>query len=585
MSEKHVASPVNKKLAITIAGAVSLGSYEAGVLFEILRALGEHNTKNPKDRIEIDVLTGASAGGMTAVTAAQKLLFDADALKEPYDNVFFNTWIKEISLDRLLALQPPEDTKLSFFSSNAIQAIADDYITGKFAPKIPYRSHPAAAETIKLGLALSNLTGVDFSYPIARKKGQPGKDFFDYTRFQDQKLGDVSSSGTHPELAKEWEQWRDAAVACGAFPFAFRVRELVRDFAEYASSPRITKWASTPRPFPYSDGGLFQNEPLGIAKDFVDEIDQHADSDSRFYLFVAPGAKASTANSQFNAAGSTFVRTAEAIAAAVFNQARYHDWIQAEDVNHQIELFDLRAEQLYNGILGGAIDPGNLQPAADVLLPHLFQLRPPQANTETSDDARRRLESQFKNEFADLSKKSEAAAKAWIDSILVLETAAQLSTKDEMTIYDIIADPDELQGHQFFAFRGFFDLRFRFHDYNLGRTKAREFLQSHRSPTRRRRTQSANLLPEIGPIFCTLPADVYSFEDAVEKGLVQRPSVLADVDSKKQLLRAIMQRVDGILKDLGVPALLQMPLKCLIVRPKLKAFLDAQLKSSDTAAF
>jgi hypothetical protein len=32
-----------KRLAITISGAVSLGSYEAGVLFEVLRALKENN--------------------------------------------------------------------------------------------------------------------------------------------------------------------------------------------------------------------------------------------------------------------------------------------------------------------------------------------------------------------------------------------------------------------------------------------------------------------------------------------------------------------------------------------------------------
>ncbi len=34
-----------KRLAITIAGAVSLGSYEAGVLYEVLKALSDHNTE------------------------------------------------------------------------------------------------------------------------------------------------------------------------------------------------------------------------------------------------------------------------------------------------------------------------------------------------------------------------------------------------------------------------------------------------------------------------------------------------------------------------------------------------------------
>src|ERR1700728_4644205 len=90
-----------KKLAITIAGAVSLGSYEAGVMYEVLNALSQHNTwaaanNLPDARIEIDVLTGASAGGMTAAMTALSLLFDGAAFAQPYDNPLYNAWVKEI---------------------------------------------------------------------------------------------------------------------------------------------------------------------------------------------------------------------------------------------------------------------------------------------------------------------------------------------------------------------------------------------------------------------------------------------------------------------------------------------------------
>ena len=86
---------MSKRLAITISGAVSLGSYEAGVLYEICEALRQHNenpeaSANPADRIEIDVLTGASAGGITAVIAAQNLLYSGGSLKEPQNNPFYN---------------------------------------------------------------------------------------------------------------------------------------------------------------------------------------------------------------------------------------------------------------------------------------------------------------------------------------------------------------------------------------------------------------------------------------------------------------------------------------------------------------
>jgi hypothetical protein len=81
-----------QKLSITIAGAVSLGSYESGVAFEVLDALSQHNSwaaqNNPAVRIEIDVFTGASAGGMTVAMVAQRLLFDGTTMNLPYNNRF-----------------------------------------------------------------------------------------------------------------------------------------------------------------------------------------------------------------------------------------------------------------------------------------------------------------------------------------------------------------------------------------------------------------------------------------------------------------------------------------------------------------
>ena len=53
------------RVAITIAGAVSLGSYEAGVVYELLEAFRTHNREaGPEAKIYVDVITGASAGGM-----------------------------------------------------------------------------------------------------------------------------------------------------------------------------------------------------------------------------------------------------------------------------------------------------------------------------------------------------------------------------------------------------------------------------------------------------------------------------------------------------------------------------------------
>lgn len=68
---------MSQKLAIAISGAVSLGSFESGVMYEIIEAIAQHNqhTETTEDqKIIIDVITGASAGAMTAAILAQKLL-------------------------------------------------------------------------------------------------------------------------------------------------------------------------------------------------------------------------------------------------------------------------------------------------------------------------------------------------------------------------------------------------------------------------------------------------------------------------------------------------------------------------------
>ena len=163
---------MSKRLAITISGAVSLGCFEAGVLYEVLSAIKQHNQhddtrKNPNERIEVDVLTGASAGGMTATIAAQKLMFDAAALDGAYQNSFYGPWVLDVDMEGLLALQNSEDPTHSILSSNFVENISRKYLTQRYqAQTVPAATrHAAAADRIHLGLALSNLNGVNYTKP------------------------------------------------------------------------------------------------------------------------------------------------------------------------------------------------------------------------------------------------------------------------------------------------------------------------------------------------------------------------------------------------------------------------------------
>lgn len=456
------------RLAITVAGAVSLGSYEAGVLYEILDAVAQHNASQD-NKIFIDVLSGASAGGMSATVLAQKLLFEADSLSDPYNNVLYQAWVQDIQLQALFSLQHDEDPTHSILSSNLIEVLSAKYLSQRYSTHIPRApmKHPAAADSISLGLALSNLNGIDYRCNV-KPEGT-----FTYTRFEDQICAKIDSTSDTLDF---WEPLRNAAVSCGAFPFAFRVKDLVRHRDEF-DSPNIV----FPMPFAtftYTDGGVFQNEPLGLAKELVDATDKHTNTESRFYLFIAPHVKSSTSHSDFNQSNANLKTTARQLFNAVYGQAEFQDWIQAEQVNEQIYLFNQRAAQLKDVLMRKKIESGVLQESAGALLPLLFAGR--QNTAETIDQGRQRLRQQFHQEYDDLKSSNPIDADVWIDAVLTLETAANLGDRDEMVIYGITASAKELAGAQLEAFVGFFDQKYRDHDYDVGRLKARNFLSNSR---------------------------------------------------------------------------------------------------------
>lgn len=524
-----------------------MGCFEAGVLYEVLTAIKQHNQhedtrKDPSQRIEIDVLTGASAGGMTATIAAQKLMFDATALDGAYQNSFYRPWVLDVDLEGLLALQSAEDPTHSILSSDFVEGISRKYLTQRYQAHIvpaPTR-HAAAADRIHLGLALSNLNGVNYSKPTFPQGT------FNYTRYLDEISQKIEANSDNEDV---WEPLRNAAVSCGAFPFAFRMKELFRHRSEYPDADSAA-FPSEVETFTYTDGGVFQNEPLGMAKNFVDEIDEHLNVDSRFYLFVSPGIRSSTNDLTFGERAANYKGAAIALAKSVFQQARFHDWITAETVNAQVELFNQRAIGLKNAIIANNGLVRDLNAVADQLLPLFFDPKDPQQSRDRAV-AETRLKDQFVRECAQLG----ANADAWIKSILVFETAAGLGHRDEMLICSVTAADSELASGAVAAFLGFFDQRYRDHDYDVGRAKAQAFL--------------ANPPAGLGPIRCR-PEPIRQIDhslDGLKLGDV-------DIDKRKRVKSRLRDRAHTIMEELGVAtAIIRETIDLALISPQLDKIL------------
>jgi hypothetical protein len=565
-----------RKLAITIAGAVSLGSYESGVLFEVLDALSQHNQwadqNNPDDRIEIDVLTGASAGGMTAAIIAQRLLFDGPSMDQPYNNPLYNAWVTGVDIVGLLARGPNEDVSHSLLSSDLIVKLSETYLMGRYPvppqPPPPPKPHPALPSDgkVQIGLAISNLNGVDYTRATS-SKGE-----FTYTSHKDQFIREIQQ--VSDDRAEMWEAIRGAAVACGAFPVAFRVQDLLRNIVEYQDSPFLdaTLWGGTPsRYFAYTDGGVFQNEPLGMAKTLVEMLPGgHLNADQRGYMFIAPQPKksaevpyttSSTANPAhfFGAANANYKGLAVRLIGSVIGQSQFQDWMTAEGVNDKLRLLDERADQLQALFFNGTLTAAAINPVSLALLQALFA----ENNVMTASSsanlsaARTQLKQQYATEYARFDPDT-ASADAWLDAVLVLELAAGLHEKEEMLIYDFIADTELLAGNQLEAFEGFFDVSYRKHDYDYGRSIGQQQLAMYQTQTG---SVFANLQWKPQPI------------DPIDASLNNLDMSKVDKAKRQQVYTQISNAADALLQELNVNAIVRKGLMVFFIEGQIKKML------------
>ncbi|AFZ24335.1 putative esterase of the alpha-beta hydrolase superfamily [Cylindrospermum stagnale PCC 7417] len=348
-----------KKLAVVISGAVSLGSYEAGVMYEVLEAIARHNgnAKSNEERIEIDVITGASAGGMTACILAQHLICGDQApsdnpeqsLRQPYNNPLYNAWVKEVDIRELLQVEE-KDQKYSLLQTAVVEEIGKKYLQDE--PKMNQR-HPAAASEIHVGIAMSNLSGFNFpistDYTRSSKDQKEGTQQFSYTRYKDQffcvahrnESGDatlteidrktIRDPETNQELIEwkkfrdkdtNWKELREVGLSSGAFPFAFRARKIQRFGGLGKRKHRDSEYL-------YTDGGVFENEPIGMAKILVDKIDHQYPSSKRYYLYIAPGQRKLPEN-PFTQKDDDLLVTGIALLNSIFHQSRFQDWVMEE---------------------------------------------------------------------------------------------------------------------------------------------------------------------------------------------------------------------------------------------------------------
>jgi predicted acylesterase/phospholipase RssA len=446
------------RLALILSGAGSLGSFEAGVLTELLWTL-EHQWRRtePARRWTLDIITGASAGAMTAALVARAVMADAQASR-----ALHSAWVEEIDIRELLR-EPPATALLS---KEPIRAIATRHLS---APSPNAAPAAYAPDRLRLRFTLANMNGVDWRYPLARL----GDEAFVATFFADGVRFDVDRHNVRDPAF--WERIRVAAIASGNFPLAF-VPELLtreeRDFRHHAL-------AAFPGTFTYCDGGLFDNEPVGDAIDLALEQDGGTIAPDRAFVLVDANLNRSRHAATFTER-EPLLANATRLGAMVRGEATVLDWLKSQRVNNEVEwrdrvLVDLVAMVRDNRLDdAGAFSASLHRTAADIVATKraIFPDRYPASYLDNALERTRRAHSHRLTGLTPLQQD------ILVRLIFLLNSVAGLDKKQVLQIGIIYTEPKLTAGDTLGAFGGFFHRDWREHDYRLGRRAARARLAS-----------------------------------------------------------------------------------------------------------
>ena len=327
------------KLCLTMAGAVSAGAYTAGVLDYLLetlelweqakksnRARGinhpDYDHSIPMHNVEIDVLSGSSAGGicgsLTFLALSDKD-FKSCSNQNPdgKNNIFYESWVnmgdtpESSTVDKLLNNNDLREFKelRSLLNSEVIDSLADDAICTREQKAVPNY----ASKSLDVILTTTNLRGINFliDFDGSDQDSSKGTIITNHEGFFRYKLKNEYYPPGIPEdknelyyvldIQKERDlnYLKDATISTAAFPIGLRAREVTIS-AEYIQRyPRYlfdkTKGIKPLLPegnlynFTSVDGGVINNEPYGIGLKVLKEKNpEHFKNDRYGVIMVDP---------------------------------------------------------------------------------------------------------------------------------------------------------------------------------------------------------------------------------------------------------------------------------------------------------
>jgi predicted acylesterase/phospholipase RssA len=513
------------RIALIMGGGVSLGSFSGGATSRIIKLLKEVK----RGPARIDVMSGASAGSMTLGVVAHHLFMGAS--DEEIEEALYSAWVDQIDLEHLIPRNFGSHRTPSLFSDEIIEHISMEKIQTEDWTGLPGAPHPLFAEGMRVSFSLTNLNGI----PV-RSEGQiirqtvsgggsaTGKNsvfadavqttfHHDVIRFElrrDPVRGNGTSNGMRilqpwnsDQSKNEWNVFRKAAIASGAFPGAFPPARLLRRKSEYG------KWwpeelEAGQFTFDYLDGGITRNEPLREAIHMAADLDEDTPDVERVFILVDPNVSGTnevyplsynqllSLKREHDKKGkivSMHVQNSDYLSnlggvigrflGVLSSQATFRDWLKAAHFNSLIEWKDDLIEIL---------DKLQIKPDAavseeiDGLLQDIYRTKKVRSSSkELTEMDLKLIDEKIKHDIQKNSKTNDADD--FIARLKLLVTlAANLNGKRKLNMVAITPASIEgggvhrMAGDFMKSFGGFFEKRYREYDFNVGKYIANKVL-------------------------------------------------------------------------------------------------------------
>ena len=256
--------------SMVISGGVSLGAYEAGYNWAIIKMLSEIKTKNPHIDPQLQSVAGASAGSINALLTA---MYWCQKESIPYqnsveDNLFYETWV-HLGIEDLMIEGEDPDNRSTLFTRKVLRDKADKIMK--------HMSKPIYKEgcEIPMGFAVTKVTPIieefqgikiknqTFSIPLTFKISN-GK-----AKIVNQEMPPSTAFYLSiPGIEKDYTKVTDVLFASSAFPGAFQQVKL-----RYGYKGKVYSQY-------FIDGGAYNNVPLQLATEL--------DPDAKLFIYMDP---------------------------------------------------------------------------------------------------------------------------------------------------------------------------------------------------------------------------------------------------------------------------------------------------------